>query len=364
MSTTEPLVDQSNRPRTVTNSPSTQAQQSSVADLLSEARILVTPHLRASVAALPHEVRRIASYHFGWADNNGRTLATDRGWGKGVRPALVLASARAVGGDPVAAVPAAAAVQLVHEASLIQDDVLDHDAMRRHRPAVWAVFGVPAAVLVADALFFASVRALMGGSSQHAAAATQTLIDDVQCLVAGELADTQFETRREVSLAQCWAMTAAKTGALMGSACALGARYGDASPERIHAVARFGHHVGIAFQCLDDYLGIWGDDRTGKPVRADLRRRKKSLPVAYALEAETSAAAELAALYQQDKEFTDLEAQQAAELIERTGAHAWVLGEARKQVDAALANLAEARPTPDGRDQLTALARHITHRNA
>uniref|UniRef100_UPI0024539AFD polyprenyl synthetase family protein n=1 Tax=Nocardia abscessus TaxID=120957 RepID=UPI0024539AFD len=264
------------------------------------------------------------------------------------------------GGRP----PPPPAVQLVHEASLIQDDVLDHDAIRRHRPAVWAVFGVPAAVLVGDALFFASVRALWGGSSQHAAAATQTLIDDVQCLVAGELADTQFETRREVSLAQCWAMTAAKTAALMESACALGARYGDASPDRIHSMARFGHHTGIAFQCLDDYLGIWGDDRTGKPVRADLRRRKKSLPVAYALEAETPAAAELAALYRQDRQLTDLEAQRAAELIERTGAHAWVLGEARKHIDAALTNLAEARPTPDGRDQLTALAHHITHRNA
>jgi geranylgeranyl diphosphate synthase type I len=361
--TTEPLVDKSSRP-TKRHAVSSEAEESAVGDLLEEARTLVTPYLRASVAALPHQIRPIASYHLGWADNHGRKLATDRGWGKGVRPALVLASARAVGGDPAAAVPAAAAVQLVHEASLIQDDVFDHDAVRRRRPAVWAVFGVSAAVLVGDSLFFASVRALSGGPSQHYAAATQTLIDDVQCLVAGELSDTRFETQREVSLAQCWAMTAAKTGALMGSACALGARYGDASPEQIHTVSRFGHHLGIAFQALDDYLGIWGDDRTGKPVRADLRRRKKSLPVAYALEAEHSASAELAALYQQDRQLTDRDAQRAAELVEQTGARTWVLNEARKQTDAALANLAEARPTPDGRDQLTALARYITHRNA
>lgn len=362
MSTTEPLVDQSNRP-TERHAVSPEAEESAVGDLLDEARTSVTPHLRASVAALPHEIRRIASYHFGWADNHGRKLATDRGWGKGLRPALVLASARAVGGDPAAAVPAAAAVQLVHEASLIQDDVFDHDAIRRHRPAVWAVFGAPAAVLVGDALFFASVRALSDGASQHYAAATKSLIDDVQCLVAGELADTRFETRRQVSLGQCWAMTAAKTGALMGSACALGARYGDASPERIHAIARFGHSLGIAFQCLDDYLGIWGDARTGKPVRADLRRRKKSLPVAYALEVETPASAELAALYRQDRQLTDLDAKRAAELIDQTGARTWLLDQARMHIDAALANLAEARPTPDGRDQLTALARYITNRN-
>ncbi|MBF6229277.1 polyprenyl synthetase family protein [Nocardia abscessus] len=364
MSTIEPLVDQTTPTTAAMHRKGTGALESSVDDLLGEARTFITPALRASVAALPYNIRLVASYHFGWTNPDGSRLAAEGSWGKGLRPALVLACARAVGGDASMAVPAAAAVELVHQASIIQDDVIDHDAVRRHRPAVWTVYGIPAAVLVADALFFASIRALLGGSPQHTVAATETFIDDVQCLVAGELTDTHFETRRKVSLAACWTMTAAKTGALMESACALGARLGNATPQRIREMGRFGHSLGMAFQAVDDYLGIWGTGLTGKPVLADLKRRKKSLPVAYAMATQTTASAELAAVYGKDGQLTDREAELAAALIEQTGARAWVITQARAKVATALDHLAAARPTADGLDQLTAIARIITDRQA
>ncbi|MDO3648235.1 polyprenyl synthetase family protein [Nocardia mangyaensis] len=337
-----------------------------VGDLLDQARMAVGPALRAAVGELPEAVREVATYHFGWSDLDGDGASgAERGWGKGVRAALVLACARAVGGTAAAAVPAAAAVELVHNASLIQDDLIDDDALRRHRPAVWAAYDAPTAILVGDALLAASVRALFEGSHRHVADATAGFLDAIQRLIAGEMADTAFESSRDVSLDQCAAMIADKTGALIEAACALGARYGDGSPEQISAMGCFGRHLGIAFQVVDDCLGIWGvSDITGKPVLADLRRRKKSLPVVYALTAGTPESTELAELYRLDHLLADELVERAAELVELTGARHWATDYGRRQVELSLGHLAAARPTTDGSAQLIALADLVRDREA
>ncbi|WP_051047418.1 polyprenyl synthetase family protein [Nocardia asiatica] len=359
MSTIDPVRT---RPATMTQGTPADVLPTDASDLLSEARAVVAPALRLWVATLPYTIRRIANYHFDWTDHDG-SPNSGGSWGKGLRAALVLACARAVGGQTAAAVPAAAAVELVHNASLIQDDVFDQDTMRRHRPSVWAAYDPAAAVLVGDALFFSSIEALL--SSPHSVPAIGTLIDVVKRLLAGERADIEFESRRDVSLPECMAMTAAKTGALIEGACALGARYGEATPEQIGALGSFGHHLGIAFQLVDDYLGIWGvEGVTGKPVLADLRRRKKSLPVVAALQARTPAATELASFYFDEGPMTDAQAMRAARLIEQTGAQDWVLAEGRTHAAKALEKLVEARPTVEGKTQLAALARLVTDRCA
>ncbi|MEU7631834.1 polyprenyl synthetase family protein [Nocardia sp. NPDC049220] len=334
-----------------------EAHATTASDLLREARTLVTPVLRVCVATQPTPIRRIAEYHFGWTDLDGCRHATDGSWGEGERAALVLACARAVGGQTALAVPAAAAVELVHNASLIHDDVVDQDTMRRHRPAVWTAFDTAAAILAGDGLFFSSVEALLDSSSRHSVTAIAALIDVVKRLLAGERSDLEFERRRDVSLAEAMAMAAAKTAALTEGACALGALYGDASREQISALRLFGHHLGIACQLIDDYMGIWGEPVvTGKPALGDLRRHKKSLPVVAALETKTQASTELAALYFDEGPLTDAQAAKAADLIEQTGARTWVLDEARNHSANALEYLAAARPTAEGFTQLTALA--------
>lgn len=338
--------------------------RSGAMDLLTHARAVVEPTLRSAVAALPEEIERIAAYHFGWAARDGSPCGEESAWGKGVRPALVLACARAVDGRESEAVPAAAAVELVHQASVIQDDLLDADTVRRHRTTVWAAFDTPAAILVGDALFFAAVRSLHAGSSPHRLSATELLIDAVQQLVAGEYADTCFETRQEVPLPECLAMTAAKTGALVQAACSLGALYGGAAPDRVQAMGRFGHHLGVAFQAIDDYLGIWGGTATGKPVLADLRRRKRSLPVVHAMSSKTPAAEELAELYRGTDELTTAQVQRAAALIEQTGARGWAHDFGRSQLAQAHEYLERARPSAEGLAQLTTLARLICDREA
>ncbi|WP_280422244.1 polyprenyl synthetase family protein [Nocardia carnea] len=332
--------------------------------LLRRARRLAAPALRAAVDALPEQTRALASYHFGWTDLAGNPDSAS--WGKGVRTAFTLACARAVGGNELSAVPAAAAVELVHNASLIHDDLLDADTMRRHRPAVWAASGTAAAVLVGDALFHAGVRALHTEPGEHTTAATMVLLDAVLELIDGEKADTAFETRHDVTLDECLTMVEAKTGALLGAACALGARYGGiADPDRLDAFARFGRHVGLAYQAVDDYLGIWGvTEGTGKPVLADLVRRKKSLPVVYALNTATPAAAELAELYFGDGDLSPGHVDRAAELVEQTGAREWVREFSRRHTATAREYLACARPAPGGLADLFSLIRLVSERDA
>ncbi|MFD4406619.1 polyprenyl synthetase family protein [Nocardia sp. NPDC058499] len=332
--------------------------------LLRRARRLVAPTLHAAVEALPEQTRALASYHFGWTDLSGHPDSAS--WGKGVRTAFTLACARAAGGDELSAVPAAAAVELVHNASLIHDDLLDTDTMRRHRPAVWAACGTAAAVLVGDALFHAGVRVLQGELAEHTTAATVVLLDAVLELIEGEKADTAFEARHDVTLDECLTMVEAKTGALLGAACALGARYGGTTdPDHLKAMARFGRHLGLAYQAIDDYMGIWGVTAgTGKPVLADLVRRKKSLPVVYALNTATPAAAELTQLYFGNGDLAPSDVHRAAELVEQTGARDWVREFSRGHTATAREYLAAARPTADGLADLCALVRLVSEREA
>src|SRR5882724_7015075 len=134
---------------TVNAQPKTAATRSA-ADILAWSRTAVDGALRTAVAQLPASMRRVASYHFGWCDSEGKPASGDTG--KAVRPALALLCAQAAGGDPEAAVPAAVAVELVHNFSLLHDDVMDRDLMRRHQPAAWTVFGTADAILAGSAL--------------------------------------------------------------------------------------------------------------------------------------------------------------------------------------------------------------------
>ena len=269
------------------------------AALLEHTRDAVDPHLRAAVDTLPGAIRRVAKYHFGWQNADGSPASGQSG--KAIRPALVLAAARALGGDPEVAMRAAVAVELAHNFTLLHDDVIDEDTTRRHRPTAWAVFGVPDAVITGDAMLSLALRLLADDphpASAHAAVRLSTCVIE---LCAGQQADGALEDRDpdDVTLDECLAMAMAKTGALLGCACALGALYAGAGERAVLAMDGFGREAGLAFQLIDDLIGIWGDTaRTGKPVGADLTAHKKSLPVVAALTSDTPAAAELAALYQ------------------------------------------------------------------
>jgi len=330
--------------------------------LLEQARHLVEPALRAAVTTLPTAMHRVAAYHLGWQHPDGTPVCADGG--KALRPALVLAAARALGAPPAAAVPAAAAVELIHNFSLLHDDVMDRDATRRHRPTAWSVFGTADAILAGDALHALALRLLAQDTHPAATAATARLAACVIELCEGQHEDCAFETRRQVTLAECLAMAQAKTGALLGAACALGALYAGAAPETVEAMNAFGRAVGLAFQLADDLIGIWGDPAvTGKPAGSDLAARKKSLPVVAALASATPAAAQLAALYRDPAPMTAQQVRAAADAVDRAGGRAWAHLAAADHMSAAIDHLTRAAPDLDGAEDLLTLAELATRRD-
>jgi geranylgeranyl diphosphate synthase type I len=334
--------------------------------VLDETRQVLGLGLRAAVDRLAEPTRTVAGYHFGWWDEHGHP--TDGGMGKAVRPALVRLCADAVGSSAAQVADAAVAVELAHNFTLLHDDVMDGDELRRHRRTVWSVFGVPTAILTGDALLVLAIEVLSAGSAPRASMAVRWLCDAMQKVVAGQAADMSFERRHDVSVEECVAMAADKTAALLGCACAIGAVVGGAEPARVEQLRRFGYHLGLAFQLIDDLLGIWGEpNTTGKPRCSDLRAGKKSLPVVAALSGtistDTEASCQLARLYLRAEPLSETELVLAASLIERAGGRDWARDEADRHLTTALTCLQAADPVPEAAAQLAALARLITRRD-
>lgn len=337
--------------------------------ILERARGAVDPELRAALDSLPTGMRRVALYHFGWQHADGSPAAGSAG--KAIRPALVLTAAEALGGPAArrAAVRAAAAVELVHNFTLLHDDVMDRDPTRRHRPTAWTVFGDPDAILVGDALQALALRLLAEDPHPAATAATARLTACVVELCEGQHADTALETRpcADIGLDETLAMAEAKTGALLGCACAVGALYAGAAGEDVEAMDAFGREAGLAFQLIDDVIGIWGDPRrTGKPAGADLAARKKSLPVVAALTSGTPAAAELAELYEvpygKGGMTAEEETARTALAVEQAGGRDWAQVQAADRMARAMQELARAIPEPEAAGGLLALAEFVTRR--
>ncbi|MEU9233295.1 family 2 encapsulin nanocompartment cargo protein polyprenyl transferase [Streptomyces subrutilus] len=332
------------------------------AALLERTRETVNPELRRTVESLPGSMRRVAMYHFGWEHADGTPAAANAG--KAIRPALVLAAAQALqgpGGQVEDAVRAAVAVELAHNFTLLHDDVIDKDVRRRGRATAWTVFGIPDAIIAGDAMMALALRLLADDPHPASAAASGRLAACVIELCAGQQADCAFEQRAHVPLDECLTMATAKTGALLGCACALGALYAGAGPDEVDAMDAFGREAGLAFQLIDDLIGIWGDPgHTGKPAGADLLARKKSLPVVAALTSGTAAGEELAALYAGP--MTGDDALRAADAVDRAGGRDWAQAHAADRMGRAVQQLSRAVPDLGAAGGLLALAEFVTRR--
>lgn len=323
-------------------------------DELAAARVLTQSRIHDAVARLDPQLRHVCGYHLGWWDLDGHPVD---GGGKGVRPELVLLCTQAAGRDPADAVAAAVAVELVHNFSLVHDDVMDHDAYRRHRPTVWSAFGISTALLAGDAMLGLANEILAEEPSPTLGYAVRALNATTRRLIAGQSADLAFETAGEVSLEACLQMEADKTGALLACACSIGPLLTDAPAAAAAGLADFGEHVGLAFQMVDDLLGIWGQpERTGKPVLSDLRARKKSAPVVAALRSQTRAGTALQRLYDLPDPLDEQQLITAAGLVQEAGGRQWAQDRACEEMTAALDALAAVPMPPESRSRLQHLA--------
>lgn len=308
---------------------------------IARCRSLFEPALREAVSSLHPWSARMAAFTLGWSDADGRPYEGNSG--KGVRPAIALLCAEAAGAPAESAVPAAVAVELVHAFSLVHDDIIDLDERRRHRPALWKAYGTGPALLAGDALLALAV-AQLAGSGEAMNYLSRALVE----LVQGQTADMAFEDRPwrgpgAVTAGEYTEMTLGKTGGLLGAAAATGVILGgraDLAPR----LWEMGRELGVAFQLVDDILGIWGDPGvTGKPADSDLRRGKKTYPVLAALATGGAAAHDLAALLHAGAA-DEHSVRRAAGLVEEAGGRAEAEALADRYLSSALATVDDCLP--------------------
>ena len=271
--------------------------------------------LRNGLESYENRVGLIHRYHMGWVDRNGNPVQGTEG--KRLRPALVLLGTDAVGGDSHFALPIVVAMELVHNFSLIHDDLEDRDRFRHHRPTVWVEWGDETAIVSGNLMLKIAdrvTRELVEQGVSHATAlhVGHVISDAYLRMIEGQFMDIAFESRTRVSVDDYLAMIERKTGALIETSLYLGALVANGGTSGIatsKGLRRAGYEYGRLFQIRDDVLGVWGTDKTGKPVCGDIYNKKKSLPAIHVLNASRGPAAkQIHAIYRKSElDATDVE---------------------------------------------------------
>lgn len=321
------------------------------------------------IVALAHtpetaDMHAMLTYHMGWTGEGAGPQAQ----GKRIRPLLLLlayGAAFPAGSHPPdwnAALPAAASVELLHNFSLIHDDIQDNSPLRRGRPTVWKKWGIAQAINAGDAQFTLAYTAMLELARTASPPAALAALDILQrtclALTRGQHLDMAFEARAAITLADYWMMIGGKTAALIAACTELGALIAGVDEAARAAYRRFGENLGLAFQVQDDLLGIWGDAAlTGKSAESDLLAGKKSLPVVFGLTQKGPFAARWAAGPIPAEEVAALAEQLAAE-----GARAYAQSLADQLTGKALRDLEEAGPRGEAGQALVELAEMLLKR--
>lgn len=296
----------------------------------------------------------------GWEDQAGRPTSAG---GKRIRPALCM-YAGGLFGDAAAALPGAVAVELVHNFSLIHDEVQDHDRERHGRPTLWALLGEAQAINAGDYLYARSTRALLDGPGQpqRRLTALAILTGAVERMIGGQWADLSFESRDDVTAEEYLAMVAGKTGALLGAPLSIGATLAGAPPETARALGDWGEAVGLAFQIHDDYLGTWGNPGlTGKSNTNDIARKKKTLPVIHALQ---GPGGPLIRQVYAKPELTEEDIAAVVATLNAARSAEFTRDAAARQADAASGILDTLQLAPEQKAELRTIGDYLIHRDA
>lgn len=302
-------------------------------------------------------------YHMGWADVALRP--TEGNSGKRIRPILCLLACAAAGGDWRQAVPAAAAIEILHNFSLVHDDIQDNSPTRRGRSTLWTLYGQPQAINTGDAMFAMAHLALSRLSEQGVppaivVRALRRFDETCVALTHGQYTDMSFETRENVDITEYMSMITGKTAILVSLSTELGALVAGIDETRVQHFASYGLNLGLAFQIQDDILGIWGEETiTGKSTATDITTRKKTLPVLYAL-ARSDDLRELYDGVESDGEFV----RRVVAILDETGARRYTIGEAERYTNASIGSLAAAMPVEPAGTALRQLTDRLLGRNS
>lgn len=305
------------------------------------------------------------TYHMGWTGDGAGPEAT----GKRIRPILVLltclASSGAEGVDETwqSALPAAAAVELVHNFSLVHDDIQDNSPKRRGRDTVWVKWGAPLAINVGDALFVMSNQAIIDLKNDYPAEivmkAAEILHNTCLDLTRGQFMDMSFEERNNLVVEDYWHMISGKTSALLAACTQIGALLGGADEDLQNVYRSYGHYLGLAFQVQDDILGIWGDEAvTGKSAASDLVEGKNSLPVLIGLSKKGKFAERWAQGPIKHEEVEEL-----ARVLASEGGYGEAKEASIQMTDMAINSLREADPQGEAGEALFELTNRLLNRD-
>jgi geranylgeranyl diphosphate synthase type I len=281
---------------------------------------------RQEQAAIAPMLWEIVDYVFGWDQPLEQAKLSTKVSGKKIRPLFMALVAKAICGDYHHVLPAGAALEFLHNFTLIHDDVMDKSLERRHRPAVWTRWGSTQAINAGDALYalanLVCVRLLNTATPpDKVVRVVQTISQACLWTAEGQILDIDFESREDVSSANYITMISNKTGTLIEAAAAIGALLSTDDASIIQAYARFGRHLGIAFQVRDDYLGVWGDEaRTGKSVTSDIREKKRSYPILIGFERTSDANRAVLRRLRAQETLSDRDVQTVLTILDEAGA--------------------------------------------
>lgn len=309
-------------------------------------------------------------FHLGWVDEEIKPIHASTG--KHLRPLLCLLSCQALDGDLGQALPAACAIELVHNFSLVHDDIQDGSLTRRGRRTVWNIWGMNHGINVGDGLFTLAHLALhrlaaRGVSPQRQQAISLALDRACLALCEGQYFDMAFEGRLDVDLDQYVGMIRLKTAALIAAATQIGAIVATESAHTIGQCYQFGEHLGLAFQIQDDILGTWGDEQaTGKSAASDIRDRKNTFPVVYALaqSQDRQAARQLSELYTRPAPLDTAAIEAVLDILRTVNAHQQAEEMARHYYRLSLHNLDETGLDRAAQASLRQLASSLLGRQA
>ena len=326
-------------------------------------RARISDALHSSLSAGNLRVYDMLRYYMGWVDVDGNPcVATE---GKALRPTLCLFACEASGGSVREAVPIAAALELIHNFSLIHDDIQDRDETRHHRPTLWSVWGIPEALVAGNVLRVIADVSLErldheGVEPDRALASVGLLTEAYLEMIEGQHMDISYEGRPDIGMQDYLTMISRKTGALIRCSMNLGAVIGTRDEATVDAFRACGKSLGYVFQIRDDVLGVWGDEAvTGKPVGADIQRKKNSFPVVYAMsEASDDDRRTLIDIYRQE-DITDGDVETVLHIMDGIGVKDHAQSLAARHCDRAMEAVSSVELAPGTRRELEELSHFL-----
>ena len=323
--------------------------------------------LKSSLSSEHNFVYDTLRYAMGWTDSKGNAVAASTG--KALRPILCLFACDAVGGSINKAIPAAVALEFIHNFSLIHDDIQDKDQTRRGRPTLWVVWGESKAIVAGNVLRVVADLSLEQLVQQDvvvpdALTVIEILTEAYLQMIEGQYLDLEFESRFDIELDDYLGMISRKTGALIRCALEMGAVLGTPDKRTVAAFREFGRSLGFVFQIRDDVLGVWGEPKkTGKPVGADIRRKKNSFPVVHAMNyAKGTDARRLQEVYRKEV-LEDSDVSDILTVMERLGTQKQAQGLAEEHCEGALRSLESVELSPEARSDIESLAEFLLIRD-